>query len=318
MAAKKKRAPRRVAAGPKSALIEIPGTSTSMQARVGTFEDVPKARPFVFPPEQVEEIAIGVNLGLNICLTGPTGCGKTALPTALAAQLNTPMVRFNMDGETRVSHLRGMQRPVAEDGVLTLRFSVGAMVHAMQRAYWVLCDEIDAALPSVLMVLQPTLEEGNRSMYIPETGERIVAEPGFQLFATGNTIGYRAMSRARHAGTNPLNDAFIDRFGMVIACDYPGQEEEAQRISVNCPHVNKLYIQGIARCAHEMRKDENFRADFSTRRCVQWARLTQEFHGDPKGVLRAAELAVIRKLTSPTDAKVCREVIQRVLGYGKG
>lgn len=296
-------------------LVEIPSTEVKMEARlplVPRHPYAPNPIPYRFPKEIVQDIDTGLKLGMNILLTGPTGCGKTSVVSALAGALNAPLVRFNCDGETRVSNLRGMMKPAAQDGVLTLQFSPGDLAIAMREGYWVLFDEIDAALPSVLFVLQPVLEENRRTLHVPETGETVAASPGFAVFATGNTVGYRASARARHAGTNLMNAAFIDRFGMVIDCAYPDKAEEIERVKCNVPGCPDEYIDGVCRVASELRKDEKFRVDFSTRRCVQWARLIQSYDFD---VLRAAELAVVRKLESPTDAKVAREVIRRIFGY---
>ena len=328
--AKKKRVPRKAPAHDVSAeplnqapewltrteTVTIPGTDVQMERRLGDVEDVPSAVPFVFNQDQVKDVSIGVNLGLNIMLTGPTGCGKTMLIRALAAFLNQPLIRFNFDGETRKSHLVGQQRPASVGGVLTLEYVIGALVIAMQRGMWVLGDEIDMMLPGVAGVMQSVLEEGDRSLYIPETGERIKAHPYFQFFATGNTLGYRSLARGRHAGTNPVNDAFLDRFGMVIACDYPPVEEEVERIKANCPHVHPLYVALIGKVAAQLRTDEKFKSDFSTRRCVQWARLAQEFYPHERAIVRAFDLAVGRKFTSPTDATVARELLMQLAGYG--
>lgn len=292
----------------------IPGTTVVMPRRDPAHEYAPKSRPFVFPQAEVEDIAIGLRLGLNIMLTGPTGCGKTALPRAVCAELGEPLIRFNCDGETRVSNLRGMNVPVARDGVLALAFSPGDLAQCMQNGWKVMLDEIDAALPSVRFVLQPVLEEDNRTLRIPETGETIVAAKGFTVFATGNTVGYRARTRAQYAGTSPLNSAFVDRFGMVIACDYPARAEEIKRVQVNVPDCPLDLVDGICRVAEDLRADAKFTADFSTRRCIQWARLMVEYKGDE---LRSAKLAVLRKLESATDAIVAKEVICRVFGYEK-
>jgi len=297
--------------------IQIPGTGVSMIGLEQAHPEAPSpsvAQKYRFPEEVVEEVAVAVMLGENVIFTGPTGCGKTSLPTALASALGRPLMRFNMNGETRVSNLVGMNKPASKDGVLTLVFVLGMLAQAMREGWWVILDEIEAAIPSVLFVLQPVLESGNRTLQIPETGEVIVAHEDFRVFATGNTIGYRASARARYAGTNMMNAAFIDRFGVIIDCRYPSKEEEHERISCHCPDVDDDYVEGIARVATALRGDEGFRSDFSTRRCIQWAKLLPHFGYD---VLRTAEMAWLRKLESATDAKVAREIVRRKFGYGE-
>lgn len=317
--------------------IEIPGTGVTLTGYDPPHAEAPKQQPYRFSKAHVEELKVGIELGLNIMLTGPQGCGKTSLPVQLAAYLGRPCIRFNMDGETRVMHIRGQQKPAAENGVLTLVFSLGLLATAMRKGYWVVLDEIDAALPSVLFVLQPVLEERHAVLHIPETGERIEAHPEFRVFATSNTVGYRSNMRGRHAGTNMMNTAFVDRFGMVIAADYPTKEEEIEILRLRVPALaaaenGEYMIEGIARTAEELRREERFRADFSTRRCIQWARLGERFRNSkwrageengelPFDMLRAADLAVLRKLETPTDMKVARELINRIFAYeeeGKG
>jgi MoxR-like ATPase len=296
-------------------MVNIPGTDVSMMALPERGRDVPAARPYVFDQVQVRQVAVGVRLGMNIALTGPTGCGKTTLPLALASVLNQQVVRFNCHGETRVSNMIGLDRPVAKDGVLTLAFSERALLRAMRDGYWVIFDEIDAATAPVLFVLQSVLEEGNRRVFVPELDAEVVAAPGFQVFATGNTLGFRNSARAAHAGTNPVNDAFLDRFGMVIGCDYPSKDDEVLRVSANVPDCPRLLVEAICRVASELRQDTKFRSDFSTRRCVQWARLVPEL-GGASAIFEAADCAVTRKMKNASDAAVFKEILQRICGGG--
>jgi cobaltochelatase CobS len=314
MSMTKKKTTETVQGAAQTVAAPIPGTDVFMQRRTTPHEKAPHKRPYVFDAKQCRDIARGVRLGMNVMLTGPTGCGKTSVIAALAAELGHPLIRFNCDGETRVSNLKGMMKPSTKDGMITLTFSPGDLAVAMREGWWVLLDEIDAALPSVLFVLQPVLEEGNRTLHIPETKTTVEAHPDFAIFATGNTVGYRASARARHAGTNPMNAAFVDRFGMVIACDYPERMDEIERVRAHVPTLDSDFIDGLCRVAEDLRKDPSFRSDFSTRRLIQCARILND---DPdQDVLYAFELAVIRKIESAADAKVVREVVRRTFGYG--
>lgn len=289
---------------------------------------VPKARPYRFIPKLVEEIAIAVRINLNVMLVGPAGCGKTSLPVQVAAHAGYSCVRFNLNGETRVAHLRGQQRPAAEDGVLTLAFTPGLLAEAMRAGWWVILDELDAAPPPVLFVLQPVLEEGNRTLDIPETGERVDAHPDFRVFATSNTVGFRSRARGRHAGTNIMNTALVDRFGMLIGVDYPSRTDENEIVRIHAPGLaktpeGKIIIDGCCRVAEKLRGDDRFKADFSTRRVIQWVQLIEQFpvanhkatKSLPWDVLRAANLAALRKFESPTDAKVAYEIVCRQFEY---
>lgn len=289
----------------------------SFKGRPTPHEDTPPKRPYRFNHGQLRDLQVAMGIGANILITGPTGCGKTSLPIALAAELGHPVIRFNCNGETRVAGMVGKYLPKPKDGVATLEFHYGALVRAMQEGYWIIFDEIDAAPPNVLMVLQPVLEEGQATLHIPETDEQVVAHPQTQIFATGNTLGYRASTRASYAGTNVMNSAFLDRFGVVIAADYPSRVEEQERIKVNVPGADEDMVEGMCRTAESLRRDKSFRSDFSTRRLIQWARLLPHYK-DKDGnedVLGTFELSIVRKLTSASNVRVARETVRRIFGY---
>ncbi len=289
--------------------VVIRDTEVTMQGLATPHTYTPEKKPFRFNQEQVEELALAVELDMNAMLTGPSGCGKTQLVLQTAAELGRPCVRFNCNGETRVSHLTGQMRPAMVEGALSLAFNAGDLTVAVREGYWVFFDEIDMASPNVTGVLHPVLEEGNRTMHIPETGETIKGHSDFRVFASGNTVGYRAKHRARFAGTGPLNSALLGRFGMVIACGYPSEEEEIERVLCHVPDLNPLYVNSVCRIAATLRKDKSFHTDFSTRSLIQWARIIEARNKDD---FRSFELAILRKLESATDAKVAKKAVVKL------
>lgn len=285
---------------------------------------VPLAAPYRFRQDLLPDLALAIRLDANVLLVGPPGTGKTSLPVQIAAAKRQPCIRFNCDGETRVHHLRGQQRPAAVDGVLTLAFHHGRLVEAMRAGHWVVFDELDAAPANVLFALQPVLEEGSRTIDIPETGETVAAHPAFRVFATGNTIGARSRARAKHAGTSPMNTALVDRFSMLIEVTYPSREEENEIVSLHAPGLDgeggRLIIEGMCRVAEKLRGSG---IDFSMRRTIQWAKITSHYpianakqtRDLPWDVLRAAKLTILRKFENPADAKTAYELICRTFQY---
>ncbi len=301
-----------------STFVEREIAGSRFRAPAERHPDAPKATPYRFDAKLTRDLSIALRTRQNVILTGPPGCGKTSLPIQIAAVLGRPVVRFNLDGETRRSHLIGMSRPATDaHGALTLRFDEGKLITALRNGWWVVLDELDIASPNVTATIHSLLED-ERTLMIPETGETVRAHAESMVWATGNTFGYRGSARARHNGTQMQNVAFVDRFGMVIAVDYPGIEEEIERVRLHVPNPDLAdFVDGICRVADELRKDEKFRADLSTRRLIQWAKLVEHYPiaNGSYDVLHPMELAVVRKLESPTDAKIVREVTQRIFGY---
>jgi MoxR-like ATPase len=299
--------------------IQIPGTETTMRGLAEPHPLAPAPQPYLFDPVLVAQVAAAVKWDKNVMITGPSGCGKTQLIMQLARTLGFPCIRFNFNGDTRASHLLGQQRPAMIDGGMGLTFVEGDAVQAARLGYWLYCDEIDMASPHVLGVLHPLLEEGHRTIHIPETGETVHAHPDFRIFAAGNTIGNRRAHAGRFAGTTSLNSALLSRFGFVIDTDYPEFDDEVQRVLAHLPKpaTEKEREGQIKRCkgvcfvASIVRQDSNFQSEFSTRGLIQWAMAMEEM-GDTHV---AFELAVLNKLTNETDVQVAKSAVMEIFGW---
>ena len=299
--------------------IEIPGTGVAMRGLAEPHPLAPHERPFVFDKNLVEQVAAAVALDKNTMITGPSGCGKTQLIMQIARVLGFPCIRFNFNGDTRASHLVGQQRPAMVDGVMSLQFCEGDAVQAARHGYWLYLDEIDMASPHVLGALHPLLEEGNRTIHIPETGETVQAHEDFRVFAAGNTVGVRRRHASRFAGTTSLNSALLGRFGFVIDTDYPEFEDETKRVLAHLPEpadedaraAQELHAKGVCMVAQTIRQDPSFQSEFSTRGLIQWAQVIEQM-GDSHV---AFELSVLNKLTNESDVLTAKLAVMEVFDW---
>ena len=300
---------------------EIPGTGVVMRRNQGEPHPlVPRAdADYVFRRDIVEEIAFCAENDVRGLLVGPAGSGKSSAVMQIAAQLNVPVRRVNLNGESDTSLFTGREYPVTVEGVRQMVYRWGILPNAMTGPFWLLLDEIDAALQPVLFILQWVLEDGGCLLLDDADSTLVPPMPwtsgggyGFRIFATSNAVGIAGADRVLYTGTNRMNEATLDRFGCVMHVEYMPEEQELAVIRKVAPEAKgDIFAKAIVKVATEVRKnleDDKLSCTFSTRRCLQWARAMHRFHP-----LRAAELAILNKL-SREDAEVLRGIIQRYFG----
>lgn len=152
-------------------------------------------------------------------VSGNTGNGKTKMIEQVCAACGRELIRVNFTKETDEGQLIGHYTLINGDTV----FQHGPIIEAMKRGAILLLDEIDLGEVNKISVLHPVLENGY--VYIKQTGERIMPEHGFNIFATANTKG-RGSDNGRFIGTSIMNAAFIDRFSGMIEHSYPDEDTE--------------------------------------------------------------------------------------------
>lgn len=273
--------------------------------------------------KRCEEILLGLADRENIMMVGPTGCGKTTLVEMLAALLGQPVQTMNLRGDIRSSAFVGSKGVVVDDetGLNVTRFKPGILVTAMERGHWLLLDEMDAAPAGILLTLQRVLT--HRQLILDEDDGRIVeAHPHFRIIATANTFGRGDDSGLYAAGTNVLNEAFLDRFGTTMPMDYPGtgkhgpdlpDDDLELKILMEKTGLNKATARKfitIARLVRTGAGREECYCTFSTRRLLAWGRKTVRLHGD---WARAANVVYMSKLGAD-DRKYVEAIAQRVMG----
>jgi cobaltochelatase CobS len=298
--------------------VMIPGTK--VQLPVAGEVSMPGLIPsrdqqYIFRPSLVEEVAFAIEARQNCLLVGDAGTGKSSLIEQVASLCQRPLRRVNLHGETDTTLFVGRDVPTEVDGKRTIVFNWGILAVAMREGQWLLLDEIDAALQPVLFVLQSVLEDDGKLLLEDGHGTVVHRHPDFRIFATANTVGIAARNKVLYSGTmSRMNEATLDRFGVVIHVNGLSLEDETKLICAKVPDLDPDFVKGIVMIAHDVRgqlQKEQISATMSTRRCIQLAKAMTVFHP-----LRAARLTVFNKL-GQEDAKVLEGIFQRTFGGEK-
>jgi len=268
----------------------------------------------------LESLALAIEADEPAMLVGPTGCGKNALVDQLAAVLGQPVTRINLHGDVRAADFLGEKRVEIDpqSGQSVVVWKDGALPRAMRNGHWLLLDELDAAPATILFTLQSVLERGHRLVLTGNGGEVVVPDPHFRLIATANTLG-RGDNSGLYAGTNILNEAFLDRFGVVVLASYAKPEVEVAileaRAGLAKDTANRM-VQVAAKVREGMAAEQCY-CTFSTRRLIAWAtkakRLMDGGMAKEAAITKAAGLAVLNKLDGE-DKKLVTSLIQRYFG----
>lgn len=177
-----------------------------------------------FNPAVTKAILAGFSHNRRVLVQGLHGTGKSTHVEQVAARLNWPCLRVNLDGQLTRLDLVGRDAVVVEDGLQVTRFQEGIVPWALQRPVALVLDEYDAGRPDVMFVLQRVLEHQGR-LTLMDQSRVLEPHPSFRLLATANTVGLGNLNGLYH-GAQRLNHAQIDRWNVVASLDYLDREEE--------------------------------------------------------------------------------------------
>lgn len=241
---------------------------------------VPDIDPnYRFDPLATKAILAGFAGNRRVLLQGPHGTGKSSHIEQVAARLNWPCMRINLDSHIGRIDLLGKDAIVLRDGKQVTEFREGLLPWAYQRPVALVFDEYDAGRPDVMFVIQRVLENDGR-LTILDQNRVLKQHPSFRLLATANTIGLGDMTGLYH-GTQQLNQAQLDRWNVTYRLDYMEASEEALMIAGKAPWITAhetlaqmVQLAGLTR--------QGFRAgDVSTvmspRTVLAWAENMQQF-----------------------------------------
>jgi cobaltochelatase CobS len=169
----------------------------------------------------------------RVLVQGLHGTGKSTHVEQVAARLNWPCVRVNLDGHLSRLDLVGRDAVVLREGQQVTEFQEGILPWSLQRPVALVFDEYDAGRPDVMFVLQRLLEQGGK-LTLMDQSRVLTPHPFFRLFATANTIGLGNLNGLYH-GAQRLNHAQIDRWNIVAALNYLPAEEEIAIVQARVP-----------------------------------------------------------------------------------
>ncbi|MCD6673929.1 MAG: AAA family ATPase [Burkholderiaceae bacterium] len=170
----------------------------------------------------------------RLLIHGRHGTGKSSHLEQVAARLNWPMLRVALDSQITRSDLVGKDTIVLREGRQVTEFQEGVLPWSLQRPVALVFDEYDAGRPDLMFVIQRVLEHEGR-MTLLEANRVIRPHPAFRLFATANTIGLGDATGMYH-GTQPLNQAQLDRWNLFASLDYLPPDDEIRIVLAKAPH----------------------------------------------------------------------------------
>lgn len=191
-------------------------------------DHVPTVDPaYHFDPETTLAILAGFDQNRRVLVQGPHGSGKSTHIEQVAARLNWPCLRVNLDGHLTRMDLVGRDAIVIADGKQITEFQEGILPWALQRPVALVFDEYDAGRPDVMFVIQRVLEKEGRFTLLDQNR---VIDPHhrFRMFATANTVGLGDMT-GLYRGAQMLNQAQLDRWNIVARLGYLSADDE-QRV----------------------------------------------------------------------------------------
>ena len=181
---------------------------------------------FCFIEEPTRAVLLGFGQNRRVYLHGPHGSGKTSHIEQVAARLNWPVLRINLDGQITRSDLVGRDMVVLRDGKQVTEYVPGMLVWALQRPMCLIFDEYDAGRPDVMFVIQRLLES-NGQFTLLDHNKVIKPHPNFRIFATANTAGQGDFS-GEYVGTQLINQAQMDRWQVIVGMEYPEESLELE------------------------------------------------------------------------------------------
>jgi cobaltochelatase CobS len=316
------------ATGSKPSVAGLPDSFVSVRDTFGIDSDM-KVPAFSQADEHVPErdmdylfdrtttlaILAGFAYNRRVMISGYHGTGKSSHVEQVAARLNWPCIRVNLDSHVSRIDLVGKDAIVLRDGKQVTEFRDGILPWAVQNNIALCFDEYDAGRPDVMFVIQRVLEVSGRLTLLDQN--RVISpHPAFRLFATANTVGLGDTSGLYH-GTQQINQGQMDRWSIVTTLNYLPHDKEVAIVAakVKTFSASKDGLDAVGKMVRvaDLTRNAFMAGDLSTvmspRTVITWAENAQIF-GDVGFAFRLTFLNKCDELERPLVA----EFYQRSFG----
>jgi len=191
---------------------------------------------YIFDRDTTLAILSGFAFNKRVLVQGYHGTGKSTHIEQIAARLNWPCVRINLDSHVSRIDLIGKDAITLKDGKQVTEFKEGILPWAIQNSIALVFDEYDAGRPDVMFVIQRVLEaDGNFTLL--DKNKVIKQNKYFRLFATTNTVGLGDTTGLYH-GTQQINQGQMDRWNIVSTLNYLSLEKEMEIVLAKNKNLN--------------------------------------------------------------------------------
>ena len=233
-------------------------------------------KDYKFDRDTTLAILVGFKYNKRVIVHGYHGTGKSTHITNVAARLNWPCIRVNLDSHISRIDLIGKDAIVIKDGKQITEFQEGILPFAIQNSVALIFDEYDAMRPDVAFLMTKVLEaEGGLTLL--EKNKVIKPNSYFRLFATANTIGL-GDTTGLYTGTQQINQAQLDRWNITTTLNYLSLEKEMEIVLAKNKNLNN--VKGKEKVANMIKVASLTRKGFiagdistvmSPRTVIQWA-----------------------------------------------
>jgi len=278
-------------------------------------ERVPELDPdYIFDYATTMAILSGFARDWRVLISGFHGTGKSTHIEQVAARLNWPCLRINLDSHVSRIDLIGKDAIVLQDGKQVTEFQDGILPWAYQRNVALVFDEYDAGRPDVMFVIQRVLESTGQLTLLDQS-RVLKPHPAFRFFATANTVGLGDTTGLYH-GTQQINQAQMDRWSVTTVLNYMPESREVEVVLAKAPHLQneegrKLVTQmvSLATLTRNAFKNGDLATVMSPRTVITWTQNITFF----KDKALSFELVFLNKC-DPAERALIGELYQRVFG----